>query len=191
MNEKAKCYGDCVHVEIEDWLYNLALEEDGALKSQKGVNNPTTMRISEKRDIIGSIAQNGVFHYVENCLGMGFEAKTKYYDPSLHKDSYDFILRGNTYDIKGSDIGTFPDGTPCQIIYPNTHHGMKIESKEKPMDFYVFCKVDLKHMRLHIAGVISFDMFWNLEQKKIVHGFPYQYVKTTQLEAFRKHYFRA
>jgi len=191
MNEKLKCSSDCVHVDIEDWLYKMALDDDSGLKNQKGANNPTTVRISENRDIIGSLGQNGVFCYVEDYLGMGFDAKTPYFSPSLHNDVYDFKFRGATYDIKSSDIGKFPDGTPCTIIYPNTHHGMKSASEDKPMDYYVFVKVDLKNMRVHIAGVIGYDLFWSFRQKKLVRGIPYQYVTTKQLEPFRKHYFRA
>jgi len=181
-----KCIRQCVHLKIDDDLIAQAFEDEKKMLDQKGKNNPTTLVLNKRMVFWGSIAHNGVFRKMSEW-GIEPEVKTPFFDASIHQDEYDFMLRGLKYDIKGSPIGKFPDGTPITVVYPKSRVLIKDEEKNKPMDIYVFCKVDLPEKMLHIAGVCRYHDFWenfNLPfEGKVKH--PCHFVLISQTEDFK------
>lgn len=180
------CIDSCCHYQITDDLIELAEKDEYHLALQKGVRNPTTLNLNKRHDFIGSLAQNGVFRYVR-ALGFALEDETPYFDATINQDRYDYMNRGAIYDVQGAPMGEFEDGRKIEVVYPNTRFLIKNEKEEKEMDYYTFCKVDVENGIVHIAGVISYNKFWDeLDQEgEETYKHPCHYCRAKDLTSFR------
>lgn len=173
------CTRQCTHQYITDELFELAEYEMAKLKAQKGENNPTTVNITNNHDLIGSLAQNAVFTYIEN-MGIYVET-TPYYDPRRNADKCDLYHRGQFVDIKGSSIYKYPHVTRY------TKHLVYDHQKDKPMDEYLFCKVDIDNRLVHIAGLVSYEEAWQDKYRYMVKGkHPAHQIPQPVLKPFRE-----
>ena len=185
---KSFCIRQCVHIDIDESLKKQALEDEKNILNQKGKNNPTTLSLNKRMDYIGSITHNGVFRLIAQW---GIEyIPTPYFDATIHKDKCDFLYEGDKNDIQGSPLGSFPDGSPVLNVFPRSRFLVKNEKQEKPMDNYVFCKVDLVSDVLHIVGFVGYDNFWGELGKPFSAKHPCHYILASQLSDFQGHFIR-
>lgn len=158
------CIPQCVHVEITDEMMEQAEKEAKLIAEQKGANNPTTLVLNSKMDLIGALAQNGVKRQCD-LWGIALEDFTSFFDVRIHADNYDFKHRGLLIDIQGTPMGKFPDGTPVVKVYPNSRFLTKNDKQKKKVDKYLFCSVDIEKRLVHIVGLIGYDELWNSGQE--------------------------
>lgn len=152
------CIDNCLEYPISRSLKDQAEEDSKNITQQKGFVNASTVNLSERRDYVGSIAQNGLIEKIYS-MGIKVEEVTPYFNSSIHQDEYDFKQRGARVDVKGSEMTSdFPQ------VYPNTRFLIKDKSKDKRVDYYAFVKVNLEDDLIHIAGIISYEDFWTLGQ---------------------------
>lgn len=137
----------------------VCLEQEKALALQKGYGNPTTNPLNVRRDLIGSLGQNGIID-VFNRYGMqgGLEL-TPYYDPSIHKDEYDFLYRGHDYDVKSTIMKKF------KAVANHSAFLVSDRQMNKRVGSYCFAMVDLDNNLIHYAGVITYEKFWQIAQQ--------------------------
>lgn len=183
-----KCLEQCVHLEISDELLAQAEKEEKLMWEQKGQNNPTTLLLNKRMHLYGSLAQNGVF---EKLAEWNMEVETSpYFSPTMHHDDYDFLYGTDRCDIQGQPLGTFKDGRAITNVFPGSRFLVKNQKEQKPMDYYVFCAIDLPGRLLHIAGVISYAKLWSLDQELTLKN-PCHYVTAGQLTGFRRFIFHS
>lgn len=183
------CLESCCHFDITDELLKLAEREETSLAKQKGINNPSTQAINGRRDFVGSLAQNGVFAFVES-LGVYIKT-TSYFNPErFNDDGWDYQHRGIRVDIKGRLIGVDQEGNPKTTVRKYTPFwvNQKQHSQKKgKVDAYCFVLVDLEQKILHIVGVIPYSAMENGEARD--GKWPSYNVRAYQLASFRKHIF--
>lgn len=150
------CVRHCEHVEISDALMEIAQEQEIEMQRQKGAGNPSTLPLNRRRDLIGSIAQNGVMDVFHHYGMEGGVAFTPYFDPLQHFDEYDFAYRGSTYDVKSSPMRKFKAVTSRSTFLVSDRQ------RHKKVDCYCFAQVDLDNAIIHYPGVISYEKFWEL-----------------------------
>lgn len=176
------CIPQCIHLEISRELIEQAKIDDHNLKRQKGQDNNSQIMMTQNNDIIGSIAQNIVFQYIEDS-GVYVE-KTDYYDRSINQDLCDFKHRGLN-DIKGSRVRN----KEWADIYPNTDFLRSDAQAEKVVDWYTFVRLDPHELIAHIAGVISYQDFNDLSEPIENLPFPGRGIKAKYLKSFYKYLF--
>lgn len=148
------CQNGCVHVEISDYMLEFAQEEEEKIRQQKGKDNWSTRPLSSRRDILGSLSQNGILD-VFQVFGMdGGLQLTPYFSPEMHSDNWDFSYRGETYDIKSSPMRKFKYITHKTTFLVSDHQQMKY------VGHYCFAQVDFDNRVIHYPGVISYERFW-------------------------------
>ena len=173
------CFSQCLHLDISEDILHQATIDEKNVKSQKGNNNYSTIRMTTNNDYVGSIAQNIVFKYFDD-IGIAIE-KTAYFDKLIHKDLCDFEYRGRN-DIKGS-----PTNGKWNEVYSNTSFLLSDHQMGKKVDWYTFVRVDLDHNIAHIAGVISYkDFFEKSEEMKSDRiKSPCHFITAKHLKPFR------
>ncbi len=150
-----RCFRQCMHVEISDALMDICLEQEQKIIAQKGFRNPSTLPLNKRRDLIGSLGQNGIMD-IFNDAGMGGGVEfSPYFNPAVYGDQFDFRYRGTTYDVKSSPIRKY------KWVGPRTSFLVSDRQRNKPVDAYVFCQVDVENRVIHYAGVIEYNFFWD------------------------------
>lgn len=149
-----RCFGQCVHVEISDALMEVCLEQEKQILAQKGLRNPSTVPLNKRRDLIGSLGQNGIMDLFQSYGMDGGLEFSPYFDPMRHGDEWDFRYRGTSYDIKSSPIRKY------KWVSARTSFLVSDRQRNKPVDGYVFCQVDLENRIIHYAGVVEYNYFW-------------------------------
>ena len=150
-----QCFDQCRHVELSSALKEIAVEQEQALARQKGMGNPSTKPLNARRDYLGSLAQNCILDYFQSRGMDGGLEMTPYFDPMRSKDEFDFRYRGSTYDVKSKPVGKF------KSVNGRTTYLVSNHQKNKRVDNYCFISIDTEEDLAHIAGVISFDEFWD------------------------------
>ena len=177
------CFSQCLHVDISDEVLHQATIDEKNVRSQKGANNPSTIRMTTANDYIGSIAQNIVFEYFDE-IGIAIE-KTAYFDKQIHKDLCDFEHRGRN-DIKGS-----PTHGKWNEVYSSTSFLLSDHQRNKEVDWYTFVRIDLDHNIAHIAGVISYSDFLEKSEEMKSENLksPCHSITAKHLKPFREYVF--
>lgn len=139
-------------VSITEEMFIQAKEDSKNIKEQKGVGNKTSIVLTEDNDFIGSLAQNGVFRYLD-LQGIQY-TRSRFFDSSIHKDSYDFLVKDKKWDVKGSPKD------PKYEIGENSRYLVMLDDKEKIVDYYLFVKVDVGNKIIYIPGYIGYKEFW-------------------------------
>lgn len=147
------CIKGCRHLPITKELVEQAKKDNADMLKQKGINNPTAIILTQSNHIIGSIAQNGVFKYMDK-LHIPYKP-SKFFDENIHSDKNDFECKGYSFDVKGSSMTGFdfvPEDSRLLIME---------DDKKKIVDFYVFVKLQKKPIpTIHIVGFIGYEDFW-------------------------------
>lgn len=157
-----------------------------AYKNQKDmINNKGGMfnSYSDLCDVIGSLAQQAVA-YQMMMWGLKPE-NSDFFQRDINSDEFDFMWRYEKVDVKGS-----PFGEGWHIIYPKTRFLIE-QNKEnihfqKGINRYVFVKIDLKLKKAIIAGIISFNRFWEQAVREDSGNWkvPTAWVSFNDLESF-------
>lgn len=155
-----RCIDSCAHVELSNVDLDIATEAENNIRKQKGDMNPTTLPLSKRRDFIGALAQNGLTTYLQNHYVDGGVEFSPYFSLDRHHDEWDFRYRGSTFDVKGSQMRP-----PFLRVTPGTFFLIDGHQRRKVVGYYVFVKVDVENMKLHIAGYIDYDKFWSMAEK--------------------------
>lgn len=150
-----------ISIPITEKMIEQAREDSRLIKEQKGKGNKTSIILTEDNDFLGSLAQNGVFKYLDS-KGVKY-TPSKFFDSSIHKDNCDFLMKGKKWDVKGSPTGGYTIG-------PMSRYLVMLDDKEKIVDYYLFVKIDMDKKMLYIPGYIRYKEFW--EEKGVVSTHP-------------------
>jgi hypothetical protein len=130
---------------VSDSTFVLA-RYDAALLEEEKQGHKSDVKLTEDRDIIGAVAQYGVYELIESW---GFDANgSPFYIPGATFDTYDLMHRGQKIDIKGTPYSTFN-------TYLIKQDSPVLIEPEKHMDLFCFVSVELDKRTIHVAGVIS------------------------------------
>lgn len=175
------CLPQCIDITISEEVLQQSLEDEKKLLAQKGDNNPTTLKLHSRMNLVGALAQNVVFESLDDW-GVPYEG-SPVFNPNRHNDDFDFRTDRGNIDIQGKPM-TLRDGTIVQDVYPNTKYYVKNEKRDRNMQYFCFVSLSAKRRIAHIAGIISCVTLWGLHQEaNLTH--PCHFVYARQLTSLR------
>jgi len=136
----------------------------------KGLNYKSTIDLNEDRDVIGLLGEKAVASVLEAEWG-------EYRTPDKKGDSFDFKAGKERVDVKSSTL--YKGANPYQ-------GRLLVRDGSKPMDRYIFCKVDLKSKDVYIVGTITYNDFQEI-CRPFEGKYPCQSIYIEELDSFEEY----
>lgn len=175
------CIDHCLHYEITQDFIDICRDNERLFKEAMR-NSTHDLVLTEQKDFLGGLAQDGAFRVVREVLQIEPDDPRPYWNNQRGGDhGIDLIHRDVVMDIKASPMKEgWTHVTRKANLFSN------ISKRQSATDYFVFCKVDLANMVLHFPGMYPTDLFW--QEKNLWTGKctdPCNYIQAGQLKCWR------